>query len=199
MEPWLEQFFFWLPTGTPYYLLIFLVALGESLVGVGLLLPGSTICVAAGFLALHGRGDIATLIMISAIGSFLGDLASFLLGARAGGSLLRTRLLRRQKRTVQRAEIFFARHGGKSVFFGRFFGPVRGLIPFVAGGARMPLGSFLCFAIVSAMLWGLAYPGLGYVAGASWENVERWSGRLAILVGGGLLATLVWIWRRREK
>jgi len=199
MDPWLEQFFFWLPDGTGYYLLIGLIALGESLVAVGLLLPGSTLCVAAGFLALHGRGEIVPLILAAAGGAFLGDLLSFILGARAGGRILRLGFMRKRIDLVRRAEQFFGCHGGKSVFFGRFFGPVRGFIPFVAGGAGMSLVQFLGFALVSALLWGLAYPGLGYLAGASWENVERWSGRFAGLIGVVLLVTLAWFYYRHYR
>jgi undecaprenyl-diphosphatase len=198
METWLQQFFELLPSGANYYFLIGLIAFGESLVAVGLLLPGSTLCVFAGFLALHGKGDILTLVIVAAIGSFLGDFLSYLLGARFGGSLLKTRLLARRLDMVRHAEIFFAEHGGKSVFFGRFFGPIRGFIPFVAGGAGMRPGAFLAYAFISAILWGLAYPGVGYLAGVSWQNVQRWTGRFSIIIALLLAATITFVWLRKR-
>lgn len=200
MEEALRQLFAYLPEGTGYYLLIGLIAFGESLVGIGLLLPGSTLCVFAGFLALHGKGSIVTLIVVSTIGAFGGDFLSFVLGARFGPALLATRWLKKRLNLVRKAEIFFAEHGGKSVFFGRFFGPIRGFIPFVAGGAGMSPAVFVGYAIVSAILWGLAYPGLGWVAGVSWQNVQRWTGRFSLLILAALLATIVWVkWRGRQK
>lgn len=198
METWLQHFFELLPSGASYYVLIGLIAFGESLVAVGLLLPGSTLCVFAGFLALHGKGDISTLIMVAAIGAFSGDFLSYLFGARFGGSLMKSRFLAKRIDLVRRAEIFFAEHGGKSVFFGRFFGPIRGFIPFVAGGASMRPGPFLGYATVSAILWGLAYPGIGYLAGVSWQNVQRWTGRFSIIIALLLAATIVFVWLRKR-
>jgi len=199
MEAWLQDFFAYLPDGGIYYLLIGLIAFGESLVAVGLLLPGSTLCVFAGFLALHGKGGILTLVAVAAVGAFLGDLLSYLLGARFGGAMLKSRLLSPRLQLVRRAELFFADHGGKSVFFGRFFGPVRGFIPFVAGGAGMRPAAFIAYAVVSALLWGLAYPGLGFLAGVSWQNVQKWTGRFSLLILAALLLTVLWVWRRRGK
>jgi len=198
MEPWLHELFAWLPSGAVYYLLIVLVAYGESLVAVGLLLPGSTICVCAGFFALHGQGEIVPLIASAAVGAFLGDFTSFWLGARYGISLLKQPLIRKHLDNVLQAEQFFRNHGGKSVFFGRFFGPIRGIVPFIAGSSRMHVGSFLGFALTSALLWGLAYPGLGYLAGASWQNVQLWSARLSLLIGLGLAAIIITILVRRK-
>ncbi len=199
MADWLQTFFQYLPAGGLYYLLIGLIAFGESLVGIGLLLPGSTLCVFAGFLALHGKGEIRLLIGAAALGAFCGDFISYLLGARFGGELLQHRLLNRRVDLVRRAEIFFARHGGKSIFFGRFFGPVRGFVPFVAGGAGMSPAPFTAFALASALLWGLAYPGLGWLAGVSWQNVQRWTGRFSLLILAALVATGLWYWRKGRK
>jgi len=198
MEPWLRELFTWLPSGGLYYLLIGMIAFGESLVAVGLLLPGSTICVGAGFFALHGQGEILPLILAAAAGAFLGDFTSFLLGARFGISLLRQPMLRKHLDNILQAEQFFREHGGKSVFFGRFFGPIRGIVPFVAGSSRMHAGSFLGFAVTSALLWGLGYPGLGYLAGASWQNVQRWSLRLSLLIGLALACVIVTVLVRRK-
>ena len=108
--------------------------------------------------------------------------------------------MRRRLDTFRKAELFFIEHGGKSVFFGRFFGPVRGFIPFIAGFSQMSPAMFLIMAIISAILWGLAYPGLGYLAGASWQNVERWTGRFSLLILVALaIVILVVVLRRRLK
>ncbi|PNU19186.1 hypothetical protein C2E25_13645 [Geothermobacter hydrogeniphilus] len=199
MEAWLQNFFTYLPDGALYYLLIGLIAFCESLVAIGLLLPGSTLCVFAGFLALHGKGDILALVGVAATGAFGGDLLSYLLGARFAGPMLKSRLLANRLGLVRKSEIFFAAHGGKSVFFGRFFGPVRGFIPFVAGGAGMRPALFTGYSMVSAILWGLAYPGVGYLAGISWQNVQLWTGRFSLLILAALSLTVVWIWLRNRK
>jgi undecaprenyl-diphosphatase len=190
MEEWLQNLFTLMPDGGIYYTAIAIVAFMESLVAVGVIIPGSSLIVFAGFLALHGRGEIIYIIAVAIIGAFLGDLCSFWIGARFGEQLLFTKLLRKRKRLLRQAKIFFVKHGGKSVFFGRFVGPIRGFIPFVAGSAQMDPRSFTVYAIISAILWGFAYPGLGYLAGYSWANVETWSTRITLLISLFLVVTI---------
>lgn len=198
MEEWLHQLFTWLPGGAIYLLSIAMIAFMESLVAIGVIVPGSTIIVFTGFLALHGKGDIASIISVSIIGAFLGDFLSYLLGARFGPSIINAKLMRKQKNVVRKSELFFAQHGGKSVFFGRFIGPIRGFVPFIAGCARMRPLDFISYGVISAILWGLAYPGLGYLAGVSWQNVQRWSGRLAILIFAALAITILFTTLRKR-
>ncbi len=199
METWLLQFFDWLPGDWRYAGLLGLIALLESLPAVGLLVPGSSLILFAGFLALHGKGAIPMVILASTIGAICGDLISYGLGARAGTPLLHSRTLRRRLDLVRKAELFFAAHGGKSVFFARFVGPVRGLVPFIAGCSRMRPGPFALYALVSGVLWGLAYPGLGYLAGASWQRVQLWSGRFSLVIAVLLIATALAVWWRRRR
>ncbi len=198
MENWLINLFDWLPDGWRYSLLLGLVAFFESLPAIGLLVPGSTLILFAGFLALHGKGAIAAVIVYSAIGAILGDLCSYWLGARSGAALLQSPLLRRRLELVRRAELFFSAHGGKSVFFARFVGPVRGFVPFIAGCTQMRPGLLTGYVLISGILWGLAYPGLGYVAGASWQRVQLWSGRFSLLIGLLLAVTVLAAWGRRK-
>jgi membrane protein DedA with SNARE-associated domain/membrane-associated phospholipid phosphatase len=189
MEGWLHDLFFWLPEGWTYYTLLFVVALLESVILVGLLVPGSIITIFAGFLALHGKGDLAAVMTASALGALFGDMLSYALGARLGPVLLDGRWMRRRRDLIRRAELFFVEHGGKSVFFGRFIGPMRGFLPFIAGSARMSPAAFGMFALVSAVIWGIVYPGLGYLGGASWQRVQVLAGRLSLIIA--LLVFLV--------
>jgi undecaprenyl-diphosphatase len=94
---------------------------------------------------------------VSAGGSLAGDLLSYLLGARFGSVFMNLRLMRKRKELLRKSQIFFIEHGGKSVFFGRFVGFLRPFIPFVAGTARMRPGAFFLYALVSGILWGIAY------------------------------------------
>ena len=198
MEEWLRNLFELMPDGAIYYSAIAIIAFLESLVAAGVIIPGSSLIVFAGFLSLHGRGDITVIILVAAIGAFLGDMLSFWVGARFGEQLIFTRLFQKRKNLLRRAELFFIEHGGKSVFFGRFVGPVRGFIPFVAGSARMSPKAFTAFAFFSAILWGLAYPGLGYLAGYSWENVETWTSRAGLLIALVLVITIFFVIIRKR-
>lgn len=212
MELWLRDIFDWLPTGPLYYGILGLIALLESLALVGIFIPGSLLIVFAGFLAAHGQGELLPLMVVCALGSLLGDLLSYYLGARLGASLRRRPLFVKRRELLNQAQLFFAAHGGKSILAGRFVGFLRPFIPFVAGSAHMPPLAFCAWALISAILWGIAYPGLGYLFAASWKLVEIWTGRFSLLILALILLFLGntlfwrclaprlgrWAWRRGQ-
>lgn len=197
MDPWLENLANWLPAGMWYYIWIGCIAFLESLAIVGIFVPGSVVIVLAGFFAAQGKGDALSLMAVSALGAVLGDMLSYLLGARFGEILFHTRILKRRRKVLERARSFFLGHGGKAVFFGRFVGFLRPFMPMIAGSARMSPALFAIYALISGILWGIAYPGLGYFFGASWQQVQIWTGRLSllILVLAGLLILNHLFWR----
>ncbi len=198
MESWLQQFIGFLPDGGSYLLLLFLVAFAESLPMIGLIVPGSTLIVFAGFLASHGKGSFILLGTITTTGALLGDLLSFWLGFHYGSKLLKLRIFQKQRRLVKRSEHFFVYHGGKSIFFARFLGPIRGITPFVAGLSGMSGRSFSIYALISAVLWGICYPGLGYFGGSSWQDAQSLSARFGLIIIVVLLATILHYWIRRN-
>ncbi len=201
MEQWFQDIFNLLPGGALFVSAVFVIAFCEALVGAGLVMPGSVLTVFSGWLAFQGKAPITAIMAAAAFGALLGDLVSYALGARYGELLWNNRWLknlRKQKGLVQLAEVFFLEHGGKSVFFGRFLGPIRGLVPFVAGASRMRPGAFFAYALFSCLLWGLSYPGLGWLGGTSWQRAETLTGRLGLLVCLGLVVTLGVAWLRHH-
>lgn len=188
MEAWLNNFVNMIPIGGLYYTIIGLLVFIDSLAFIGILYPGGLLIVFTGFLAANGKGDLVTLASISAICAFAGDLLSYVIGARAGGAIMQRPWFKRRENLLHKAQLYFAGHGGKSVFVGRFVGFLRPFIPFIAGSARMNPYAFILYAFVSALLWGIVTPGLGYLCGASWQMVQVWSGRFSLLFL--LLATI---------
>ena len=134
----------------------------------------------------------------AAVGALLGDLISYWLGARFCIHLWQWRLLKKRQSLLHMTELFFIEHGGKSVFFGRFLGPIRGLVPFVAGASQMRPVLFSYYAIVSGILWGISYPGLGYLGGTSWQRAETLTGRLGLLMLLALIVSLLVAWLRHR-
>jgi membrane protein DedA with SNARE-associated domain len=114
------------------YWVVLLISLLESLAFVGIVVPGSTFIVFVGALTARGYWDLADMIWFAAVGAILGDGISFLLGKK--GKFLFTEDNRIFKASyLAKGEIFFKKHGVKSVFLGRFIGPIRPVIPFIAG------------------------------------------------------------------
>lgn len=198
MEYWLQQLIEFLPDGNTYLLALFLIAFFESLPMIGLLVPGSTLIVFAGFLVLHGKCSYLLLVLVTTGGALLGDLFSFWLGFYYGTKLLKLRSFQKQHNLVTRAEHFFVDHGGKSIFFARFLGPIRGITPFIAGLSGMPGRPFCGYALISTILWGICYPGLGYLGGNSWQNAQSLSAKFGLVIILILVATILHYWIRRN-
>jgi undecaprenyl-diphosphatase len=198
MEQWLQDIFNFLPGGIFFIATVSLIAFFEALVGIGLIMPGSVLTVFSGWLAFHGKAPMTAVMAAAALGAVLGDLLSYWLGARLGGYLWKWRLLKKRQDLLRLAEFFFLEHGGKGVFFGRFLGPIRGLVPFVAGASHMRPATFTGYAVISGILWGISYPGLGYLGGTSWQRAETLAGRLGLLMLLAFIVTLLVTWLRRR-
>ena len=183
------------------YLIIFAAAALECAAFAGLLVPGESLVLASGFLAHRGILQFDAVIAAAGLGAIAGDNIGYLLGTRLG----REWLLRRgsrvgiRKRRLEQAEGFFRRHGPKAVFFGRFIGFARALVPFLAGASRMPWRKFVVYDALGAILWTVAFVTLGYVLGASWRVAEKWVSRSGLILGGLVLLVGLVLWLRRRR
>lgn len=180
------------------YLIIFVAAALECSAFLGLVVPGESIVLVSGFFAALGLLDLGHIVIIVSAGAILGDSIGYELGRRLGRSwLLRYgRWIGLRQAHIDRVDAFFERHGGKTIFIGRFIGFLRALAPFIAGSSRMHYSRFLFYNAAGAILWSTTFVLLGYFMGASWQVAERWMGRAGAIVGGILLLVLapVWLW-----
>ena len=180
------------------YLLVLLVSLCESLALIGLLVPGTVIMVGIG--ALVGTGAIsASFTLLTAIaGAVAGDGISYWLGRHYHQELKRHWPFCRYPQILLRGEKFFHRHGGKSVLLGRFVGPVRPVVPLIAGMLDMPVRRFVLVNIFSAIGWAFAYIVPGIVLVESLTLIGAVSTRLSLLllVLGLFLWLLFWLCRK---
>lgn len=169
--------------------LVFAAAMVESLFVVGLLVPGALFMFVAGVLIGTGDMPLWPTLAWAAAGAVAGDCASYAVGRLSRGRPW----LRRGPRLaglLRRGEVFFAAHGGKSVILGRFVGPLRPVIPAVAGAAGMAPAHFLIVDVLAALGWAPVYILPGAVFGASLEIAAQVTGRLAVL----LLLVLASLW-----
>ncbi|WP_235039562.1 bifunctional DedA family/phosphatase PAP2 family protein [Vreelandella profundi] len=150
--------------------LVVVIALVESLALVGLLVPGVMLITTMASLAGHQDIALAWLIGAAFIGAILGDGISFSLGFRHREQVIQRWPLSQHPEWLDRGTRFFERYGVSSVFIGRFVGPVRPIIPLVAGMMRMPPRTFIWANITSAALWAPAYILPGYLLGRTWQH-----------------------------
>ncbi len=169
-------------------LFVFVVAFLESLAVVGVLVPGAIMMVAFGAAITLDYMAFWPTVAWAVAGAIAGDLLSFWLGYRFKDGLTRCWPLSRHPELLQRGIVFFEKHGGKSVVLGRFVGPLRAIIPTVAGMLRMPLRRFLLANVLSALAWAPLYLAPGIILGVSLELASEVAGRLAVVFLGTLLA-----------
>ncbi len=177
---------------------IFVVSFGESLAFISFAFPGTSVLIAAG--ALISAGDLQLWpVLAGAIGgAVIGDSLSYWLGLRFGHHTEKLWPFTRHPDILPRGHAFFERHGVKSVFIGRFFGPFRAVIPLVAGITRMPSTRFGIANVLSALIWAPALLVPGAAAQYALRESElstHW--QVALVIGFmALLGAAVWTARR---
>ncbi|HEX3954442.1 MAG TPA: DedA family protein [Stellaceae bacterium] len=175
--------------------IMFVTAFGESFAFLSLLFPGTTLLIAAGTLLKSGALPFWPVVIGSVVGAVLGDSVSYWIGRRFGGGIARVWPFTRNPDLLPNGIRFFEKHGGKSVFIGRFFGPIRAVIPLAAGIMRMPRGRFWFANATSALVWAPMLLFAGDLVGEAGDRVIG-SANTVLLVFGGLtvigIAGAVW-------
>jgi membrane protein DedA with SNARE-associated domain len=167
------------------YLLVGFFAFAETGAFIGLVVPGETTMLLGGAVAGQGAIDIYLLIAIAWFAAWMGDTTSFFIGRRLG----REFVLRHGPRVgisherFEKVEDYFARHGGKTIFIGRWISLVRALAPFIAGSSGMRYRDFVPYSVLGTGLWASAHILVGYFFSRSVETGAEYAGKGAFLLG----------------
>jgi membrane protein DedA with SNARE-associated domain len=183
--------------------LLFLVVMLESF---GIPLPGETALIFFGVLASKGNYSIEAVIAVAAVAAIVGDNLGYWLIGRLGGRALlrRNRWLKRWADSVlPRVEGIMRRHGGKTVFFGRFVAILRFTAAWVAGLGRMHWWKFLFWNAAGGIVWATAVGLVAFYGGkAAADAIQRYG----LFAAAGVVVLLVVAWaavhfgkRRLEK
>jgi membrane protein DedA with SNARE-associated domain/membrane-associated phospholipid phosphatase len=167
------------------YLLVGVFAFAETGAFVGLVVPGETVMLLGGAVAGQGAIDIYLLIAIAWFAAWAGDTTSFYIGRRLGRGFI----LRHGPRfgigheRFEQVEDYFSRHGGKTIFIGRFVSLVRAFAPFIAGSSGMRYRDFVPYSILGCGLWASAHILIGYFFSRSIDTAAKYAGKGALLLG----------------
>jgi membrane protein DedA with SNARE-associated domain len=173
--------------------LLFVVIMLESF---GIPLPGETALIIFSVLASRGNYDIVTVIAVAAAAAIIGDNLGYWLIGRLGGRALFRRwrwLSRYGDAVLPRAERIMQRHGGKTVFFGRFIAILRFTAAWAAGLGRMHWWKFLFWNAAGGIAWATLVGLVAYYGGkAAADAIQRYgfiaAGAIALLTVLGWLA-----------
>lgn len=186
------------------YLVVFLSAFADSLVLVGLIVPGIALLFGLGTLAGLGMLDIIWTLFAAFLGAVTGDVFSFFLGKQYHEHLYDFKWFRQNKTWLHKAHLFFKQHGAKSIVIGRFIGPMRATLPTVAGMLEMPVKQFLIADISSGIGWALVYVLPGALLGSSLQLMDETIGLVMLVLAGLVFIGLgawssyyAWAWSKR--
>ncbi len=172
-------------------LFVFLIALTESLAIIGLFMPGVVLMFGIGTLIATGVMGFWPTFWLAVAGAIAGDGLSYWLGYHYKERLRGVWPFNRYPTLFKKGEAFFLKHGGKSILFGRFVGPVRPIVPLTAGMLGMGPWKFFSVNVLSALAWAPAYLIPGMLFGASLGLAAEVASRLAVLMV--LLIALPWL------
>ena len=168
MGPWLDSLTGWL-TANPQWLglAVLIVAFMECLAIVGTIVPGTVLLFAITVMAGSGALSLGETLVLGFLGGLLGDVVSYFLGRRFHQNIRRLPLLRTHPEWMNGAESYFHRYGIVSLLIGRFIGPLRPMLPMVAGMCDMPLPRFIAVSLLAGAGWSVAYLLPGWATGAA--------------------------------
>ncbi|WNW13285.1 bifunctional DedA family/phosphatase PAP2 family protein [Pseudomonas sp. DTU_2021_1001937_2_SI_NGA_ILE_001] len=200
MGQWLDSITGWLGANPSWVAVaIFIVAFVECVAIAGIVVPGTVLMFAIAALAGSGILDLSTVLLLGFAGGLLGDLVSYVLGRRFHQNIRQLPGLRSHPEWMSGAEAYFQRYGIASLLVGRFIGPLRPMLPMIAGMCDMPFPRFLAVSIVAAIGWSIAYLLPGWAAGAAvrlplpegfWSEAAVVGAVLAVLAGVSVQSSL---------
>jgi membrane-associated protein len=174
-----------------------------GLVGVesmGVPVPGETALITAAVLARSGRFNIVAVIAVAAGAAIVGDNVGYLIGRVGGRRLLEQPgpLERHRRKVIEKGEPFFARHGAKAVFLGRWVAGLRIAAAWLAGVNRMHWPVFLFWNVLGGIAWATSVGLVAYVVGRAAERLIKTAGLLGIAIIV-VFAAIVVVWRLRRR
>ncbi|MEH6577344.1 MAG: bifunctional DedA family/phosphatase PAP2 family protein [Amphritea sp.] len=167
------------------------IAFIESLAFAGIVVPGVALLFAAAVAAGQNHVQIYYVLVSAYIGAVAGDLISYFLGQHAAPYVRQHWPFKNNPHWLEQGEDFFRKHGAFSVVLGRFIGPIRPVIPFIAGALQMRAGLFLGFNLLSALAWAPVYILPGYLLGSSSSTLNPQWLPLIYLIGSIVLMLLL--------
>lgn len=157
------------------YFGLFGIVFAESGLFIGFFLPGDSLLFTAGFLASQGHLNIYILTLGAFFAAVLGDNFGYAFGRRIGPKIFKKEnSLIFHKNHLERARIFYEKHGGRTLVLARFMPIIRTFAPILAGVGNMNWRTFFFYNITGALLWAVGIALAGYILGSTIPGVDRY-------------------------
>ncbi|WP_339081329.1 bifunctional DedA family/phosphatase PAP2 family protein [Pseudomonas sp. TMP9] len=200
MSHWFDTLTLWLSANPEWLAVaIFLIACIECLAIAGILVPGTVLMFAVAALAGNGALGLGETLLLAFLGGLLGDCLSYSIGRYFKKDIGRLPVLRNNPQWLSSAHAYFLHYGVASLLVGRFIGPLRPMLPMVAGMFDMPFARFLAVSILAGVGWSIVYMLPGWATGAAmrlplpdgfWPQAGAVAGAVALVIGIGVQGSL---------
>lgn len=190
---YIVAFISWGGYGTVFFLMVL-----ESMVFP---VPSEAVLPFVGFLIASGDFSFLWSMVAATLGSLVGSLLSYYLGAYGGPYALKRwgRYLLLNQEHLARTEKFFSQRGEKAIFICRFIPVVRHLISIPAGIGKMNLGRFLLFTVLGAGLWNVFLTYIGLLLGENWTRLESYTAWFDVVILVALFFLLAYFLYQNKK
>jgi membrane-associated protein len=157
------------------YLGLFGIIFAESGLLIGFFLPGDSLLFTAGFLASQHFLNIFLVLIVTLFAAIIGDNVGYFFGKKVGPKIFtKEESFFFHKDHVEKARVFYEKHGGKALVLARFMPVVRTFAPILAGVGNMKYGKFFFYNVVGSVLWAGLLPIIGYSLGSLIPSAERY-------------------------
>lgn len=172
----------------------------ESGLFFGFFLPGDSLLFTAGFLASQGFISIWWLLVLCFIAAVAGDNIGYYFGRKTGPMIFkREDSLFFHKKHIERANLFYQKHGKKTIFFARFIPIIRTFVPIVAGIANMEYKTFMRYNLIGGFAWTWGMLGMGYILGNLIPNAEKYLTPIILtIIAISFLPAIIEFFRQRK-
>ena len=186
-------------------------AIGYPAAGLGILIesagvpfPGETLLLAAAAWAAARHHSIVLVIVFGFIGATAGADLGYFLGYRGGRPFVEKfgAMFRVRPEHIARAELFFARHGDRTILLARFVLGLRTWASMLAGMSHMPFWRFQVFSAIGGFAWAAVIGLVGYFLGSNLPLIEalvRDVGIVGLLIIAIVVALFVLAQRRASR
>jgi len=164
-------------------------------------IPSEVVMPYAGYLAFSQALPFWAVVVTGTLANVAGSLVAYYVGSAGGRPFIQKygRYILLNQKHVDKAELWFAKHGQSTVFVARLVPALRTFISLPAGIARMKLAPFIAYSLLGSLPWNFALAYGGYQLGKNWEMVGTYSKPLTYFGAVALVAAVLWFWFGRRK